>query len=90
MLVRYNEECKYRHQLFIKEHSVRKQLDELPRGKTLYVLNIPPRATVKSIKNSFSQTFAPVKYVTFTELSSSSKIGFKNGYIVFEKESGMT
>lgn len=74
--------------MFIKEHSIRKQEPEYPKGKTLFVLNIPPYATVESIKNAFSDSCGPVKSVTLMANSSSSN-GFKNGYVVFTRDQGL-
>lgn len=76
--------------MFIKEHSVR-QIDECkPVGKTLFVLNIPPYATEKSLKLSFSKA-GHVKSVIFQNDDNEKEIndGFKRAYIVFEKREGL-
>jgi hypothetical protein len=69
---------------------VKKQEPEYPRGKTLFVLNIPPYADVESIKNVFTQSCGPVKTVTFINSANNVDLRFKNGYVVFARESGLT
>ncbi|OXU16974.1 hypothetical protein TSAR_008706 [Trichomalopsis sarcophagae] len=86
--IRYDVNSSDRHQLFIKAHSIRNQEPEYPRGKTLFVLNIPPYATVESVQNAFS-VCGQVKSVSFAKSSSGSDSGFKTGYIVFAKDAGL-
>lgn len=86
--IRYDVTSSDRHQLFIKEHSIRNQEPEYPRGKTLFALNIPPYATVESVQNAFSEC-GQVKSVSFAKNSTGSEGGFKTGYIVFAKDAGL-
>jgi len=81
--IRYDTSSSDRHQLFFKEHSIRNQEPEYPKGKTLFVLNIPPYATTESVKNAFTDCCGPVKSVTFVQ---SSNLEFKTAYIVFTKD----
>lgn len=78
------------HNLFIKEHSVRHVDERKPAGKTLFVLNIPPYATEKSLKLSFSKA-GRVKSVIFQIEDTEQEIndGFKRAYVVFEKREGL-
>ncbi|XP_031843515.1 ribosomal RNA-processing protein 7 homolog A [Nomia melanderi] len=73
-----------KHQLFFKEHSIRNQNPEHPRGKTLFVLNIPPYVTTEALKSLFGKCCGPICNVFFT----TSK-GFKTAYVVFEQESAL-
>ena len=72
--------------MFIKENSVRNQGDEYPRGRTIFVVNIPPYATADSVKFAFSKKCGPVKSVTFATSPGKPE---KFTYIVFEKESSL-
>ncbi|XP_057328812.1 ribosomal RNA-processing protein 7 homolog A [Microplitis mediator] len=76
-----------RHQLFLKEHNVRKQEPEFPKGRTLFVLNVPPYATLSSIKAAFARHCGNVKFVKLMPGMGCTKGGFKVAYIVFSKES---
>lgn len=89
MSLKFDAKCLEEHQLFIKEHSVRNQEPKYPRGKTLFVLNIPPYATRVSLKNVFTKKCGNVKEVTLVPSPGGSKLSFKVGYIVFAKESGL-
>lgn len=82
--IQYGVENTDRHQLFLKEHSIRKQEPEHPRGKTLFVLNIPPYVTEICLQKAFSQLCGNVERVTFT-----TQVGFKTAYIVFRNESSL-
>nr|XP_050867086.1 ribosomal RNA-processing protein 7 homolog A isoform X1 [Vespula vulgaris] len=82
--VHFNHENLDRHQLFFKKHWVKKQESDYPRGKTLFVLNIPPYATTDSLKNAFSRLCGEVTSIVFTTL-----VGFKTAYIVFNNESSL-
>lgn len=84
--IQYDKSCTERHQLFFKEHSRRNQSADLPRGKTLFLLNVPPYATESSLKNIFEQKCGSVKSVTFSE---NQQEGFKTTFIVFDRESGL-
>ncbi|XP_046474326.1 ribosomal RNA-processing protein 7 homolog A [Neodiprion pinetum] len=87
--IRYGEPNSERHQIFIKEHSLRKQEPQYPKGRTLFVLNISPYISADSITNAFAERCGPVKSVTFAPRHEESQNGFKVCYIVFEKESGL-
>ncbi|XP_043683550.1 ribosomal RNA-processing protein 7 homolog A isoform X2 [Vespula pensylvanica] len=82
--IHFNHENLDRHQLFFKKHWVKKQESDYPRGKTLFVLNIPPYATTDSLKNAFSRLCGEVTSIVFTTL-----VGFKTAYIVFNNESSL-
>lgn len=82
--IHFNDENLDRHQLFFKKHWIKKQEPEYPRGKTLFVLNIPPYATSDSLKNAFTKLCGEVKSIVFT-----GSVGFKTAYIVFETESSL-
>lgn len=69
---------------------MRNQEPAYPRGKTLFVLNIPPYATVESLKNAFASSCGPVKSVTLIDTSGKAGVGFKNAYVVFTKDSGLS
>lgn len=84
MWIRFNEETIDKHQLFFKEHSIRNQEPKHPRGRTLFMLNIPPYVTSKNLKKIFSDLCGIVSNVYFTI----SK-GFKTAYIIFENESDL-
>lgn len=73
------------HNILIKEHAVRKQDDDKPFGRTLFVLNIPPYATKSSLKRVFSAAGAVESVILCTEEGH----GFKTGYIVFTKPSSL-
>lgn len=82
--IQFAKENTDRHQLFFKEHSIRNQLPEHPRGRTLFVLNIPPYVTAKALQTVFSEIFGDVTNVFFVTPN-----GFKTAYIVFEKETAL-
>ncbi|KAK0087481.1 hypothetical protein PV325_000922 [Microctonus aethiopoides] len=75
------------HQVFFKEHSVRNQDPECPKGKTLFVLNVPPYVNLKLLKAVFHQNCGPVKFAKFQ--SGRPKGGFKIAFIVFMRESSL-
>ncbi|XP_029041421.2 ribosomal RNA-processing protein 7 homolog A [Osmia bicornis bicornis] len=79
--IQFNRKNTDKHQLFLKEHSIRNQLPEHPKGRTLFVLNVPPYVTPKALQKAFSQICGNVTNVFFV----TSK-GFKTAYVVFEKE----
>lgn len=82
--IQFDEENTDKHRLFFKEHIIRKQEPEHPKGKTLFVLNVPPYAVARALKKAFSKICGNVRNVSFT----TSK-GFKTAYIVFQKESSV-
>lgn len=79
--IHFNDENLDRHQLFFKKHWIKKQEPHYPRGKTLFVLNVPPYVTTDSLKNAFTRLCGEVKTVIFT-----ISLGFKTAYVVFENE----
>ncbi|XP_034950074.1 ribosomal RNA-processing protein 7 homolog A [Chelonus insularis] len=87
--LKYDVDSKAKHQLFFKEHSVRNQELEYPRGKTLFVLNIPPYATLSAMQAAFSRHCGCVQLAKFAPSLSNKESGFKVLYIVFSKESGL-
>ncbi|KAG7197389.1 hypothetical protein KM043_018494 [Ampulex compressa] len=82
--VQFNSHYTDKHQLFFKEHSVRNQELEYPKGKTLFVLNVPPYATEKAIKHGFTTLCGEVSSVVYAN----SK-GFRTAYVIFTKESSL-
>lgn len=70
--------------MFFKEHCIRKQESEHPKGRTLFVLNVPPYVTTEVLKNVFIQLCGIVSNVLFINVK-----GFKVVYVVFEKESAL-
>ncbi|XP_066582817.1 ribosomal RNA-processing protein 7 homolog A [Prorops nasuta] len=82
--LQFDEDSTDKHQLFLKEHSIRKQAPEHPRGRTLFVLNIPPYVKTDILQHLFTETCGNVESLTFTSLT-----GFKSAYIVFRKESNL-
>ncbi|XP_078052732.1 ribosomal RNA-processing protein 7 homolog A isoform X1 [Augochlora pura] len=82
--IQFDQENVDKHQLFFKEHSIRNQEPEHPRGRTLFVLNIPPYVTAEVLKRVFDKHCGIVANVFFTATK-----GFKTAYIVFEKESAL-
>ncbi|XP_015109429.1 ribosomal RNA-processing protein 7 homolog A [Diachasma alloeum] len=84
--LKYDINSSDKHQLFIKEHSVKRQQPEHPKGRTLFVLNIPPYATKDSLKNIFARHCGGVTSVSLHPALGGSQNGFKTAYIVFAKE----
>ncbi|XP_076173292.1 ribosomal RNA-processing protein 7 homolog A [Ptiloglossa arizonensis] len=82
--IRFDKESTDKHQLFFKEHCIRKQESEHPKGRTLFVLNVPPYVTTEVLKNVFIQLCGIVSNVLFINVK-----GFKVVYVVFEKESAL-
>ncbi|XP_017876197.1 ribosomal RNA-processing protein 7 homolog A [Ceratina calcarata] len=82
MWLQFDENTIDKHQLFFKEHSIRNQAVEHPKGKTLFMLNIPPYVTSEALLKAFTNLCGTVSNVYFAN----SK-GFKTAYLVFEKES---
>ncbi|KAL6428527.1 hypothetical protein ACFW04_007872 [Cataglyphis niger] len=82
--IRFDADSSDMHQLFFKEHSVRNQEPEYPRNQTLFVLNIPPYATIDCLKHAFTKLCGDVNLITFSKAK-----GFKTAYIVFKNESSL-
>ncbi|XP_063978047.1 ribosomal RNA-processing protein 7 homolog A [Diachasmimorpha longicaudata] len=87
--LKYDVNSSDKHQLFIKEHSVKRQQPEHPKGRTLFVLNIPPYATKDSVKNIFTRHCGGITSVSLHPAPGGSQNGFKTGYVVFAKGSSV-
>lgn len=81
-----NDTSKEKHQIFFKEHSVRKQETAYPRGRTLFVLNVPPYATSKSLKAAFARSCGNVAIINVMPATGVNKTGFQTAYVVFTKD----
>ncbi|KOC63729.1 Ribosomal RNA-processing protein 7 like protein A, partial [Habropoda laboriosa] len=79
--IRLDEHSIYIHQLFFKEHSIRNQELEYPKGRTLFVLNIPPYVSKEALRYTFGEHFGYVDLLYFVKTN-----GFKTAYIVFQEE----
>ncbi|XP_041447326.1 ribosomal RNA processing 7 homolog A S homeolog isoform X1 [Xenopus laevis] len=102
--VKFSEERRTHHYLYIKEHKVREDLDQTrPQNRTLFVLNVPPYCTKESLSQIFTSC-SPVESVELqdkpgpseTQSNSVSKHfslrhlkGFKVAYVVFKHPSGV-
>ncbi|XP_023937680.1 ribosomal RNA-processing protein 7 homolog A [Bicyclus anynana] len=85
------------HTIYFKEHSVREHSSDKPSGRTLFIVNVPPYADEKGLKNAFSEA-GTVNSVIFAtkpnaEIQSEKftketcKLSFKVCYLVFKKVS---
>uniref|UniRef100_A0A6M2DKG1 Hipothetical protein n=1 Tax=Xenopsylla cheopis TaxID=163159 RepID=A0A6M2DKG1_XENCH len=98
LLLPYSKKNTDSHYVYIKEHSVRGQTEDKPKGKTLFVLNVPHYATEDSMKRVFSEA-GEVQTVIFSQkpscvtnktdensniFSSKPIVGFKVAYIVYK------
>lgn len=54
------------HSIYMREHFIRLMDPNKPKGRTLFLLNIPPYVTEKSLENFFQQTGSVIS-VTFAE-----------------------
>lgn len=89
-MIRFDANCTAQHQLFYKEHSVRNQDEKYPKGRTLFVLNVPPWARSESLRGAFACICGAVETVTLISGSRETcKAGFGRAYIVFQKESSL-
>lgn len=77
------------HQLFVKSHSIKKQEPEFPRGKTLFILNIPPTASEDVFKKMLIEQFPSVTLVKFVKQPDTYSSSFRNSYVVFDEESDL-
>ncbi|CAH0730088.1 unnamed protein product, partial [Brenthis ino] len=95
--LKVNENSVSPHTIYFKEHSVREHTDEKPSGRTLFIVNIPPYADEKGLRNAFSKAGTIIS-VIFSEKPSSEvyedkfikelkKITFQVCYLVFSKVS---
>lgn len=71
------------HNLFLKEHTARKNDDNKPIGQTLFVLNIPPYVTRERLKDLFASA-GKIDDVIIEEDTLLKNDGFKRAYIVFK------
>jgi len=62
--VKFREDCKTAHDVFFKPHSVRSEEVKKPSDRTIFAANIPPWATVDSVKRIF-QPNGPIEAVYF-------------------------
>lgn len=69
----------------MKEHSSKTEALDKPKGKTLFVENVPPYATKRSLKFAFQQAGA-VKTVIFEGETDC----FKSAYVVFNKSNDLS
>lgn len=85
------------HIIYFKEHTVRNHTSDKPSGRTLFIVNIPPYADEKGLKNAFSEA-GTITSVIFHEKPTSEiieeqfikkpqKLSFKVCYLVFKKVS---
>ncbi|XP_053577307.1 ribosomal RNA-processing protein 7 homolog A [Bombina bombina] len=102
--LKFSEERRTHHYLYVKEHKVREDLDPArPQDRTLFVINVPPYCTEKSLSQIFSRS-CPVVSVELQEkpgpaegdpktesryFDMKSPKGFKVAYVVFKKASGV-
>ncbi|XP_071438701.1 ribosomal RNA-processing protein 7 homolog A [Hetaerina americana] len=102
--LKFSKENTAQHSLFVKEHSVREVTESKPPHRTLFVLNVPPYCTQKSLKEAFSERNGfSVKAVHFHKKPTSADPdveqssffrkpqvqGFKVAYVVFESAAGL-
>ncbi|KAM4721165.1 ribosomal RNA-processing protein 7 homolog A [Rhinophrynus dorsalis] len=102
--VKFSEERRTCHYLYVKEHKVREDLDRTrPQNRTLFVINVPPYCTEKALSQIFTSC-CPVESVELQEkpgpsekdhtaesnyFDCSTPKGFKVAYIVFKNPSGI-
>lgn len=84
--LKFSATCQTYHEIFIKEHAIRKQESNKPVGRTLFVTSIPPYANENGLKNAF----ALAGETEAIEFQTNSTQAFKIAYIVFKKLSGLT
>ncbi|XP_014227466.1 ribosomal RNA-processing protein 7 homolog A [Trichogramma pretiosum] len=86
----------------IKKHSVRNHEQEHPKGRTLFVLDVPPYATMLSLQRAFEELCGPVEAVYFQQNKDSPTVqasdlqmkekairGFKTAYVVFKNSQSL-
>lgn len=64
--LRLASDAEHCHSIYMKEHFIRLMDPNKPRGRTLFLLNVPPYVTEKSLENFFNHT-GSVHSVTFAE-----------------------
>ncbi|CAH1117397.1 unnamed protein product [Phaedon cochleariae] len=78
------------HDIFLKEHSIRKKDENKPPGQTLFVINIPPIATEDSLKTAFSPAGKITRVILdVSEEGLANKDGFRRAFIVFSKRESL-
>lgn len=95
--LKLTEECLAPNIIYLKEHSVREHTKDKPQGRTLLLVNLPPYADEKGIKNAFKEA-GTIQSVQFSLKPSTAEVKpvnkflpdpekttFKAAYIVFEK-----
>ncbi|KAL1501697.1 hypothetical protein ABEB36_006979 [Hypothenemus hampei] len=75
-------------QLFIKEHSLRRQEANKPQGRTLFILNIPPYIDEDNVKTWFCSA-GKILNVFLENQQITSTNGYKQAYVVFVKREGL-
>uniref|UniRef100_A0A1B0BPM2 RRM domain-containing protein n=1 Tax=Glossina palpalis gambiensis TaxID=67801 RepID=A0A1B0BPM2_9MUSC len=103
--LRVSAEAEHCHSVFMKEHFIRLIDPNKPKGRTLFILNIPPYVTTQSLEKFFQQ-YGPVEFVIFAEkpgrdetekwhenLTEFSNVKppfkFKVAYVVFKKSASL-
>lgn len=103
--LRVTADAQHCHQVFLKEHFIRLIDPNKPKGRTLFLLNIPPYITVSSLEKFF-QTIGDVEFVAFAEKAGREETDkwrrnltefsnnqpsykFKVAYIIFKKTSSV-
>ncbi|KAI8123151.1 hypothetical protein FF38_11770 [Lucilia cuprina] len=64
--LRLSPDVEHCHSIYMKEHFIRLMDPNKPKGRTLFLLNIPPYVTEKSLEEFFNRTSSVVS-VTFAE-----------------------
>lgn len=88
--LKYSESSTSYHELFFKEHFTRQKTADKPTERTLFILNIPPYATGESLKNVFSKAGNISNVIINSPYEKNPSVGFKTGFVIFEKELGLS
>lgn len=83
--LKFSAACETYHEIFVKEHSIRKHESNKPIGRTLFVANVPPYANENGLKNAFALAGETER----VEFQTNSSHAFKVAYVVFKKTSGL-
>ncbi|KAK3914889.1 Ribosomal RNA-processing protein 7-like protein A [Frankliniella fusca] len=101
--LKFKPESSAQHMVFVKQHAVREKHPEKPTDRTLFMLNVPPYCTEKSLIYAWRDC-GTVKSVYFHSrpnagIPSTNESayfptvqevkGFKVAYVVFEKTEGL-
>ncbi|XP_013102442.1 ribosomal RNA-processing protein 7 homolog A [Stomoxys calcitrans] len=104
--LRVTPDSEHCHSIYMKEHFIRLMDPNKPKGRTLFLLNVPPYVTESSLE-TFFQNIGPVVSVTFaqkagrdedhkwqqkiTEFSNiETPFSFKVAYIVFKNTNSVS